>query len=259
MEIKRQELELERDRRLVELAARKVLQEMEAELAEAKLFEQLEIDCDDQCSSSDDGNEEQNLIMEQREAERREAERREAERREADLCEAGRRDAERREAERREPDLRDAERRQAERRETDLREAERRDAEGREAERREAERRESQRREAELHDSDRCNVNRREQGYNEVELCNTRHGNKRSKENALSAEQQSRTLYRPPVDAFIPQRSPQTPSYPRQPFVTAQGDSSDQLQGEDRRAHYVSQQHDVIKYWVNDQQGVCHA
>lgn len=92
------------------------------------------------------------------------------------------------------------------------------------------------------YDSDRRNVDRREQGYNEVELCNTRHADKRSKENALSAEQQSWAPYQRHVDAFIPRRSPQTPSYPRQPFLTAQGDSSDQLQGEDRRAHYVSQQ-----------------
>ena len=61
MEIKRQELELERERRLAELAERKALQELEAQLAEAELIEQRGVGCDDQCLSSDDENEGQNV------------------------------------------------------------------------------------------------------------------------------------------------------------------------------------------------------
>ena len=61
LEIKRQELELERERRLAELAERKALQELEAQLAEAELIEQRGVGCDDQCLSSDDENEGQNV------------------------------------------------------------------------------------------------------------------------------------------------------------------------------------------------------
>ena len=43
MEIKKQKLELERERQLAELAARKAFYELEAQLAEAKLVEQQEI------------------------------------------------------------------------------------------------------------------------------------------------------------------------------------------------------------------------
>ena len=51
MAIKRKELELERKRRLAELAEGKALQEREAQLVETELIEQLEVGCDDQCLS----------------------------------------------------------------------------------------------------------------------------------------------------------------------------------------------------------------
>ena len=229
MEIKRQELELERERRLAELAERKALQRLEAQLAEAELIEQREVGYDDQCLSSDEENEGQNVAelperdnyspqrgeAERREAEQREAEQREAEQREAERREAEQREAEQREAEQREAEQREAEQREAEQREAERREARRREAEQREAEWREAERREARRREAERHETEQRNVEQREsgrretdrlkQGYNQVEPFVTRRRDEQCRENALPAEQQFQTHYVPPVNTFSPQ------------------------------------------------------
>ena len=57
MEIKRQEPELAERKALQELEA----QLAEAQLAEAELIEQQRVSCDDQCLSSDDENEGQNV------------------------------------------------------------------------------------------------------------------------------------------------------------------------------------------------------
>ena len=46
--MQRQELELEKNQRLAEIAERKEMQEMEARLAHAELIEQYEVDSDDQ-------------------------------------------------------------------------------------------------------------------------------------------------------------------------------------------------------------------
>ena len=203
MEIKRQE---------PELAERKALQGLEAQLAEAELIEQQRVSFDDQCLSSDDENEGQNVT----------------ELPECDNYSPMRRQTERREAEQREVEQHEMERREARWREARWREARRREAEWHETEQRKTEQRNVEQRESGRRETDRL-----KQGYNQVEPFITRQRDEQSRKNALPAEQQFQTHYVPPVNTFSPQQALPTPSYLQEPLIPMQEYQNNQFQDEE--------------------------